>query len=50
MNVFMRRFFFANGQIAAEAVARSAADGHTRFITTNTSQAANPSLYRIAPE
>ena len=36
----------ANGQIAAEAVARAAADGHTLLATTNTTQAANPALYR----
>jgi tripartite-type tricarboxylate transporter receptor subunit TctC len=39
----------ANGVIAAEAVARSAADGYTLFLTTNTSQAANPSLYKKLP-
>jgi tripartite-type tricarboxylate transporter receptor subunit TctC len=39
----------ANGQIAAEAVVRSAPDGYMLFITTNTSQAANPSLYKKLP-
>jgi tripartite-type tricarboxylate transporter receptor subunit TctC len=36
----------ANGQIAAEAVAKAKADGYTLFMTTNTSHSANPSLYR----
>lgn len=36
----------ASGGIAAQAVARSAADGYTLFITTNTTQAANPHLFR----
>ena len=36
----------ANGQIAAEAVAKSKPDGYTLFMTTNTSHSANPSLYR----
>ena len=39
----------ASGGIAAQAVARSAADGYTLFITTNTTQAANPHLYRKLP-
>jgi tripartite-type tricarboxylate transporter receptor subunit TctC len=34
------------GQIAASAVARAAPDGYTVFITTNTTQAANPHLYK----
>ncbi len=36
----------ASGQIAASAVARAAADGYTVLITTNTTQAANPHLYK----
>ena len=36
----------AFGGIAAQAVARSSPDGDTRFITTNTTQAANPHLFK----
>ena len=36
----------AGGGIAAQAVARAPADGYTLFITTNTTQAANPHLFR----
>ena len=36
----------AAGGIAAQAVARAPADGYTLFITTNTTQAANPHLFR----
>jgi len=39
----------ANGQIAAVAVARSAPDGYTLFMTTNTTQAANQHLYKSLP-
>lgn len=39
----------ASGFLAAQAVARSAADGHTAFITTNTTQAANAHLFRRLP-
>mgnify|MGYP000576394157 CR=1 FL=1 len=36
----------ANGQIAAMAVAGSAADGYTLFMTTNSTHSANPHLYK----
>ena len=36
----------ANGQLAAEMVAKSKPDGYTLFMTTNTTHSANPSLYR----
>ena len=36
----------AQGAIAAEAAAKSAPDGYTIFVTTNTPQAANVSLFR----
>ncbi|MBN9412118.1 MAG: tripartite tricarboxylate transporter substrate binding protein [Burkholderiales bacterium] len=36
----------ANGSIGADAAARSAPDGYTLFVTTNTTQAANPSLMK----
>jgi tripartite-type tricarboxylate transporter receptor subunit TctC len=36
----------ASGAIGAEQVARSAADGYTLLVTTNTTQAANPSLFK----
>lgn len=36
----------ANGRIAAEFVARAPADGHVLFVTTHTTQAANPALTR----
>jgi tripartite-type tricarboxylate transporter receptor subunit TctC len=36
----------ASGQIAAEYVAKSPADGYTLFLTTNTTHSANPYLYK----
>jgi len=36
----------ANGSIAASYVARSAADGYTLFVTTNTTHSANPYLLK----
>lgn len=39
----------ASGSIAAQRVARAAADGYTVLITTNTTQAANPHLFRKLP-
>ncbi|MDB5850780.1 MAG: hypothetical protein JWP29_4532 [Rhodoferax sp.] len=36
----------ANGAIAAQFVARAPADGYTLFMTTNTTQVANPVLYK----
>ena len=39
----------ANGVIAAESVAKSAPDGYTLLITTNTTHAANPSLLKVIP-
>ena len=36
----------ANGQIAAQVVARAKPDGYTLLMTTNTSHSANPSLVR----
>ena len=39
----------AGGIIAAQAVAKAAADGHTIFITTNTTQAANEYLFKDLP-
>lgn len=39
----------ANGSVAAAFVARSAADGYTLFMTTNTTHSANPSLMKSLP-
>ena len=39
----------AGGNIGASAAAKSPADGYTLFVTTNTTQAANPSLYKQLP-
>jgi len=39
----------AQGIVAAELVARSAADGYTLMVTTNTPQAANVSLFKKLP-
>jgi tripartite-type tricarboxylate transporter receptor subunit TctC len=36
----------ASGQIAAEYVAKSPADGYTLFVTTNTTHSANPYLFK----
>ena len=39
----------ASGMIAAQLVARAPADGYTVLITTNTTQSANPHLFRKLP-
>lgn len=39
----------ASGMIAAAAAAKAPADGYTLFFTSNTTQAANPSLFRKLP-
>src|SRR5690606_3316473 len=39
----------ASGLIAAQHVAHAAADGYTVLITTNTTQAANPHLFKKLP-
>jgi tripartite-type tricarboxylate transporter receptor subunit TctC len=39
----------ASGMMAAQAAARSAGDGHTVLITTNTTHAANEHLYKKLP-
>jgi tripartite-type tricarboxylate transporter receptor subunit TctC len=38
-----------NGQIAAQHAARSAADGYTLIMTSNTTHSANPHLYKTLP-
>jgi tripartite-type tricarboxylate transporter receptor subunit TctC len=48
-NVLVENRAGANGQIAAAFVARSAPDGYTVFMTTNSSHAANPHLYKTLP-
>lgn len=39
----------ASGQIAADFVAKSAPDGYTLFMTTNTSHSANPAMFKKLP-
>jgi tripartite-type tricarboxylate transporter receptor subunit TctC len=39
----------ANGVIAAQAAARAAPDGHTLFLSTNTTHSANPHLVKDLP-
>lgn len=39
----------ADGIIAARAVARAEGDGHTIFVTTNTTHSANPNIYTALP-
>ncbi len=39
----------ASGIIAADAVARSAPDGYTLFLTTNTAHSSNPHLFKKIP-
>jgi len=45
-NVIVENRAGANGQLAAVFVARSTADGHTLFMTTNSTHGANPHLYK----
>lgn len=39
----------ASGMLAAEMVAKSAPDGHTLFLTTNTAHSVNPFLFKTLP-
>ena len=48
-NVIVENRAGANGLIAAVAVARSAPDGYTLFMTTNSTHGANSHLYRKLP-
>jgi tripartite-type tricarboxylate transporter receptor subunit TctC len=48
-NVLVENRPGANGQLAAAFVAKSAPDGYTLFMTTNTTHSANPHLYRTLP-
>lgn len=48
-NVIVENRAGANGLIAAAAVARSAPDGYTLFMTTNSTHGANSHLYRKLP-
>lgn len=47
--VVVENFPGASGQIAATTVAKAKPDGYTLFFTTNTSQAANVSLFKSLP-
>lgn len=48
-NVIVENRAGANGQIASAFVAQSAPDGYTLLISSNTTHAANPHLYRKLP-
>jgi tripartite-type tricarboxylate transporter receptor subunit TctC len=45
-NVLIENMAGASGMLAAQNVARAAPDGHTIFITTNTTHAANQNLFK----
>jgi tripartite-type tricarboxylate transporter receptor subunit TctC len=45
-NVLVENVAGASGMLAAQNVARSAPDGHTVFVTTNTTHAANQNLFK----
>jgi tripartite-type tricarboxylate transporter receptor subunit TctC len=45
-NVFIENVAGASGMLAAQNVARAAPDGHTIFVTTNTTHAANQNLFK----